>query len=714
MKSIRHSRHSLLATAGSTLLVMTANVRAVDYSYGTGSGTTPFSITATEQARELGFSWSLGTLNDNGFGAVYSRDVSDRTYMRFDLSSLAGAAISGTVSLNIVVDAWIGGAINNGQISSANALWSFPGSAPGFTAIPGSNGPNASFATDDIATWTIPGSTLQSYVGNPSFYGLVVSAGAGSTAHFKSAGTLTGTTITGQVVVLGATDWSAATFDSGSSTLNVTGTSDVSGGNVTIQSGAAVAISGGATMSSGNFTGAINNNGTLSMGSSASQTLGGILSGTGSLAKSGAGTLTLTANNTFNGGVTIEGGTLSVANNTLGKGDVTINNGGTLLASGEWVFGGANPYGVSTNYIPLVTVNAGGVLQLDNSDGSLAGISNLYLNGGTVTGGGGDFEPAFGALFMANGNEQFTAGGAITSTISSSIGLYGNNNTITVEADGTLNITSVMKNSDWWPAPSVETGGFIKAGDGTLNLSGINSYTGNTTVNGGSLVLADNAQLKFAVTDASQNSVTGTGIATFNGDFTIDTSGVSGTTGHIWLLVDKANLDPASSFGPTFTVIGFDDPDDDGIWTLSDAKGDWSFDEATGELTLALGNEYDTWGAAYGLAAGSEGDDLDNDGLTNGEEHAFGLIPNSGSSVNPITSQLSKTSGQFSYQRRDNGLTGLTYTVWYSTDLTTWTEDTGALQPDGTPDGNGVETIQVTLSPALLTNSKLFVQVRAQ
>ena len=122
---------------------------------------------------------------------------------------------------------------------------------------------------------------------------------------------------------------------------------------------------------------------------------------------------------------------------------------------------------------------------------------------------------------------------------------------------------------------------------------------------------------------------------------------------------------------------------------------------------------YETWGMPYGLTAGSEGLDLDNDGVTNFEEYAFGLTPNSGASVNPIASQLNKGSGQFTYQRRDNGLTGLTYTIWYSTDLATWTQDTGATQPDGTPDGNGVETITATVSPALLTNPKLFLQVRA-
>jgi autotransporter-associated beta strand protein len=710
MKPRYHSCPRILAISTAALFTASSSVHAVDYSYGTGSGTTPFSITATEQARQIGFSWN-GSISGADFGAVYYRDVrSDRTFMRFDLSSLAGSAISGNVTLSLTADATYGGAINNGQISTANAAWSYGGGAPGISAISGATGPNASFNTDDIASWTIPGSALQGYVGSPSFHGLVVSADSGSSAHFKSLATLTGTTIGGQIVVLGATDWSAATFDSGSSTLNVTGSSDVSGGNVTIQSGATVAINGAATMGSGSFPGAINNNGALAMGSSASQTLSGVLSGTGSLAKSGAGTLTLSGNNPYSGGTTVSGGILTASYDTLGSGAVVIENGGTLRTSGQWVFGGANGWNASSRAVSSVTIHSGGTLQLSESDGFAIGITNLYLDGGSVTGGGGFLVEELGALFLYNGNEQITAGGSATSTISARLGVNGNNNTIMVDAGSTLNITSVVANCSSWD----NNGGFIKQGDGTLNLSGINTYTGTTAIYGGSLVLANDAQLKFVVSDTHQNSVTGFGTATFSGDFVIDTSAVTGATGHIWQLVDMVNLDPASSFTSSFTVIGFTDPENDGIWIMTDAKGDWSFDEATGELTLDIGSDYGTWGSAYGLSAGSENDDLDNDGLTNQQEYAFGLIPNSGSSVNPYIAQLNKATGQFSYQRRDNGLTGLNYTIWYSTDLSTWNEDTGALQPEGTPDGNGVETINVTLSPALLTNPKLFVQVRAE
>lgn len=163
-----------------------------------------------------------------------------------------------------------------------------------------------------------------------------------------------------------------------------------------------------------------------------------------------------------------------------------------------------------------------------------------------------------------------------------------------------------------------------------------------------------------------------------------------------------------------------------GTWTDLDlGSGDGYLTFAAHSANLAVDNlainlvtaasDYNTWGAPYSLSTGSEGLDLDGDGVKNQAEYAFGLIPNSGASVNPITTQLNKGTGQFSYQRRDNGLTGLTYTIWYSTDLATWTQDTGASQPDGTPDGNGVETITATLSalPGSPLPAKLFIQVRA-
>jgi len=105
------------------------------------------------------------------------------------------------------------------------------------------------------------------------------------------------------------------------------------------------------------------------------------------------------------------------------------------------------------------------------------------------------------------------------------------------------------------------------------------------------------------------------------------------------------------------------------------------------------------------------GADPDGDGMTNFQEYAFGLNPTSATSVNPITVPLNKSSGTFSYTRSSDS--GLTYTVWHSTDLEHW-YSTGATQGAATANGGGVETVPVTLDPSLRSELKLFVRVTAQ
>jgi hypothetical protein len=65
--------------------------------------------------------------------------------------------------------------------------------------------------------------------------------------------------------------------------------------------------------------------------------------------------------------------------------------------------------------------------------------------------------------------------------------------------------------------------------------------------------------------------------------------------------------------------------------------------------------------------------------MINQEEFAFGLDPITGSSVNPITQQLDKATGIFKYRRTKNS--GLTYKVFYSSNLSGWTLDAAATQP---------------------------------
>ena len=506
-------------------------------------------------------------------------------------------------------------------------------------------------------------------------------------------------------------------------------------------------------------------------------TIGSNLTGIG-LTKAGVGQLTLNGSIGYSGTTTVSGGSLVFGSGgTLGalsldsgttvtaaannaaltvNGDLTLHNGATLAATGT-------PNGTFGNiYLPnlgqqlIVTGNATSTISaqihlhelrtFNVGDGSAA--TDLFVPGlvnhipgqawsavvktgdGTMElansskGQGGNFLNA-GTLVFANNSLGNPGGPWPLARFDGSATLrWATGNTQDISAGGELHI------SDWVTATldtngnnitltspinvsSSASGGLVKTGAGTLTLAASNTYVGDTTIDQGTLDLPAGSQLKFKVSDGSGNIVTGSGTANFNGDFVIDIDGVTGTAGGIWMLVDRPSL-TGESFGSTFNVVGFTDVDNDGIWTMTDAKGSWSFSEELGELNLDIGSDYDGWVSDNGVV-GVEADDDDSDGLTNFEEYAFGLDPTGGSSVNPITSPLNKDAKTFSYQRRDNGLTDLTYTVWYSTDLSIWSEDTGATQIDGTPDVNGVEMIDVTLSflPGDPLPGKLFIQVRA-
>ena len=128
----------------------------------------------------------------------------------------------------------------------------------------------------------------------------------------------------------------------------------------------------------------------------------------------------------------------------------------------------------------------------------------------------------------------------------------------------------------------------------TLTLAGLNTYTGNTTVSGGTLALASSGGMKFVVTDASSNKITGAGTATLDGAFTIDTTAVSpATSSGIWPLVDTTT----KSFGANFTVAGFTGPDSNNAWVMTDLAGKiWIFDTVSGKLFLSLPAEIISFG----------------------------------------------------------------------------------------------------------------------
>ncbi len=130
-------------------------------------------------------------------------------------------------------------------------------------------------------------------------------------------------------------------------------------------------------------------------------------------------------------------------------------------------------------------------------------------------------------------------------------------------------------------------------------------------------------------------------------------------------------------------------------------------------VTLSTpGSDYDDWANSFALLGADRDGTADPDGdlLINDDEYAFGLDPTSAASVTPITTPLS-AAGEFSYTRRNPVLSGLTYTIETSTDLSTWTPDAGATQTVAGTVGD-VQTVDVTVT-ATPVGGKLFVRAVA-
>ena len=181
----------------------------------------------------------------------------------------------------------------------------------------------------------------------------------------------------------------------------------------------------------------------------------------------------------------------------------------------------------------------------------------------------------------------FTIGGTLTRNNGNTIGTgtLGSGNyagTITTDTATIVNYASTATQA---LSGIISGPGAVQVtGSGALTLSGVNTYTGNTTVSGGcSMTLANGGGLKFVITDSTttNNKVTGAGSATLNGIFTVDTSAVTVTTGS-WTLVDTST----KTFGKTFGLTGFSVPSGD-LYTKTTGGQTWTFNKSTGVLSLS-------------------------------------------------------------------------------------------------------------------------------
>lgn len=259
---------------------------------------------------------------------------------------------------------------------------------------------------------------------------------------------------------------------------------------------------------------------------------------TNGLTKTGAGTMTLTAANLYTGATNVNAGTLvfSGAGSVYASGTVA----GVLnVASGATVrFDGNDALGGSQTVSPVVVTVNGGTLA---SNGTYTSLSNPVFNAGTLLSNGG---PSAGFPgFSIRGT--VVVGGSAASNFNVGTGSFNNitlgrfnssSDIVTFNvADATGNATSDLNvNNVLTNQPNAGAiNGLTKIGAGTMTLAGLNTYTGTTTVNAGTLALGvgggagavlgpitvnSGATLNLTATDAlGYNTGTTTGTLTVNG-----------------------------------------------------------------------------------------------------------------------------------------------------------------------------------------------------
>ncbi|EKI4954838.1 fibronectin-binding autotransporter adhesin ShdA [Salmonella enterica] len=373
--------------------------------------------------------------------------------------------------------------------------------------------------------------------------------------------------------------------------------------------GGILAAKDAASLGTGDVTIAENATLALSQG-----TLDNNVTGGGQIVKSGSDELIVTGDNTYSGGTTITGGTLTADHaDSLGSGD--IDNSGVLK--------------VGEGDLENTLSGSGSLVKTGTGELTLSG-GNDYSGGTTIIGGTltADHADSLGTGAVANSGVLQVGEGELENTLSGS-------------------------------------GSLVKTGTGELTLSGDNSYSGGTTIIGGTLTadhadslgtgtIANNGVLKVGEGDL-ENTLSGSGSLVKTGTGELTLSGGSDYSGGTTIIGGTLTADHADSLG-TGAVAN------SGVLQVGEGElentlsGSGSLVKTgTGELTLSGDNTYSGGTTiAGGTLTADHADSLGTGAIANsgvlqvGEGELENTLSGSGSLVKTGTGELT-LSGDNSY-----------------------------------------------------------------
>ncbi len=490
----------LLGNTGSSVTQTTGNIFRVDAGGGTiivnnngGSNTTTLALGNIATTFNAGSSLNLRTINPG-----------------------SGSSVITTTSLNA-----------NGIIGSGRVTYNGTSFATNTTNLSGGAiGAYTGATTGSVGNTTVATTTNYENAGNASI----------GVATYANTLKLT-TTTTGQSFDLGGQIYTVTTGG-----LLFAGTDDYAINNGTLKS---------ATATNSDLIIHQYGAGTLTVGAVIANGVG-----TSILTKTGSGKLVLTNANTYTGATYISGGVLSVsANNQLGAtaGSALNLNGGTLQVTTGFSTAHAVALGgsggtfdiadgqtlTSTGVVSgagLVLANTGatgsGILALNQNNSFTGGV---YINSGVLQMGnaGAINTSGFNTLSFGSGttttlqmNNFSTIVAGISSSSTSAIienGAAGaGTSTLTGNIGGTNTFAGTMRNNGGSGSGVLA---FTKEGAGTLTLSGANTYTGTTIVNGGTLLISGGQSAATGAVSVNAGATLG-GIGTIGGVTTVANNGI--------------------------------------------------------------------------------------------------------------------------------------------------------------------------------------------